>query len=88
MKMAEKFSYRIENTVGKGETACYKQFLLFPLCFLKALKACNIKGLFGKSYTIKDLDNNIEATGQNNTMHTPITTYYRCFEGKINAPFG
>ena len=26
----------IENTVGKGEIACYKQFLLFPLCFPKA----------------------------------------------------
>ena len=23
-----------ENTVGKGEIACYKQFLLFPQCFL------------------------------------------------------
>ena len=22
-----------ENTVGKGETACKKQFLLFPQCF-------------------------------------------------------
>ena len=51
--MAEKCSYKIENTVGKGEIARYEQFLLFPLCFLKALKACKIKGLFGKSYTIK-----------------------------------
>ena len=25
-----------ENTVGKGEIACYKQFLLFPQCFQKA----------------------------------------------------
>ena len=23
----------LENNVGKGETACYKQFLLFPQCF-------------------------------------------------------
>ena len=22
-----------ENTMGKGEIACYKQFLFFPLCF-------------------------------------------------------
>ena len=22
-----------ENTVGKGEIACYEQFLHFPLCF-------------------------------------------------------
>ena len=24
-------SKRVENTVGKGKMACYKQFLLFPL---------------------------------------------------------
>ena len=30
------FSKWVENTVGKGEIACYKQFLLFPQCFLKA----------------------------------------------------
>ena len=28
-------SKRLENTVGKGEIACYKQFLLFPQCFKK-----------------------------------------------------
>ena len=28
-----KFSKRVENTVGKGEIACYEQFLLFPQCF-------------------------------------------------------
>ena len=26
----------IENAVGKGEIASYKQFLLFPQCFQKA----------------------------------------------------
>ena len=31
-----KLSKWIENTVGKGEIACYKQFLLFPQCFQKA----------------------------------------------------
>ena len=25
----------VENTVGKGEIARYKQFLLFPQCFRK-----------------------------------------------------
>ena len=30
-----KFSKLVENTVGKGEIACYKQFLLFPQCFQK-----------------------------------------------------
>ena len=31
-----KFSKRVENTVGKGEIARYKQFLLLPQCFQKA----------------------------------------------------
>ena len=33
---SRKFSKRVENTVGKGEIACYEQFLLFPQCFQKA----------------------------------------------------
>ena len=77
MKTAEKFSYRIENAVGKGEIAP------FPAVFSKGFKACNIQGLFGKSYTIEDLNYNIEATGQNNITHTPFTIYYKCFEGNI-----
>ena len=31
-----KLSKRVENTVGKGKIARYKQFLLFPQCFQKA----------------------------------------------------
>ena len=31
-----KLSKWVENTVGKAEIACYKQFLLFPQCFQKA----------------------------------------------------
>ena len=31
-----KFFKPVENTVGKGEIACYEQFLLFPQCFQKA----------------------------------------------------
>ena len=34
-----KFSKRLENTVGKGEIAYYKQFLLYPLCFQKTCTA-------------------------------------------------
>ena len=34
-----KFSKRVENNVGKGETARYKQFLLFPHCFQKTCTA-------------------------------------------------
>ena len=32
----KKLSKQVENTVGKGEIARHEQFLLFPLCFLKA----------------------------------------------------
>ena len=35
----KKFPKRIEDTVGKGEIACYKEFLLFPKCFQKGYKA-------------------------------------------------
>ena len=31
----KKVSYMVENIVRKGEIACYKQFLLFWLCFLQ-----------------------------------------------------
>ena len=31
------FSKSVENNVGKGEIARYKQFLLFPQCFQKTL---------------------------------------------------
>ena len=34
-----KFSKWVENTVGKGEIACYEQFLLFPQCFQKTCTA-------------------------------------------------
>ena len=34
-----KFSKGVENTVGKGEIARYKQFLLFPQCFRKTCTA-------------------------------------------------
>ena len=30
-----RLSKRVENTVGKGEIACYEQVLLFPQCFQK-----------------------------------------------------
>ena len=29
------FSNQVENTIGKGEIACYEQFLFFPQCFQK-----------------------------------------------------
>ena len=33
------FFKQVENTVGKGEITCYKQFHLFPLCFQKPYTA-------------------------------------------------
>ena len=38
-----KFSKRIENTVGNGEIACYKQFPLFPQCFQKIFNYRHVK---------------------------------------------
>ena len=32
-EIGRKLSKRVENTVGKGEIARYKQFILFPQCF-------------------------------------------------------
>ena len=38
-----KFLEKVENTVGKGEIARYKQFLLFPLCLKKTCTADTYK---------------------------------------------
>ena len=34
-EIGRKLPQRLKNTEGKGEIACYEQFLLFPLCFQK-----------------------------------------------------
>ena len=36
IEIGRKLSKPVENTVGKGEIARHKQFLLFPQCFQKA----------------------------------------------------
>ena len=41
-KMAECYPKRLENTVGKGEIACYEQFLLSPV-FSKDLYCRHLK---------------------------------------------
>ena len=41
-EIGRKFSKWLENTVGKGEIARYKQFLLFPQCFQKTCTADTI----------------------------------------------
>ena len=40
-----KLSKGVENTVGKGEIACYGQFLLFPHCFQNACFPWASKGV-------------------------------------------
>ena len=40
-----KFFKWIGNTVGKGEIACYEQFLLFPQCFLKTCTDMQKQGI-------------------------------------------
>ena len=46
---ARMFSKQVENTVGKGELARYKQFLLFPHFFERlVLQTRKNQGLFGK----------------------------------------
>ena len=42
---SRKLSKQEENTVGKGEIACYEQFLLFPQCFQKACFPGATKGV-------------------------------------------
>ena len=44
MKIAENYP-TVENTVGKGEIARYKQFLVFPQCFQKACFPGALKGV-------------------------------------------
>ena len=38
-----KFSKWVKNTVGRGEIACYEQFLLFPQFFSKDLYCRHVK---------------------------------------------
>ena len=49
-------SKQVENTVGKAETACYEQFLLFPQCFQKACFQGASKGVIMWEWVNKDLN--------------------------------
>ena len=48
-KNGKKLSKWVENTVGKGEIALYKQFLLFPVfskgLFPRGVKRCHCVGM-------------------------------------------
>ena len=45
MKMEESSPKGWKNTVGKGQIACYEQFLFFPQCFQKACVPGASKGV-------------------------------------------
>ena len=52
-----KLSKQEENTVGKGEIACYEKFLLFPVfskgLFPKGVKRCHCVGMgYGTSTSV------------------------------------
>ena len=51
-KNSRKFSKWVGNTVGKGEIACYEQFLFFPSAFSKEVYYRHIKTrtYLGKGY--------------------------------------
>ena len=59
-----KLSKQVENTVGKGEIACYEQFLLFAQCFQKACFPEASKGVIVREWvslvmsTVISLPNN------------------------------
>ena len=54
-----KFSKWIENTMGKGEIAHYKQLLHFPQCFQKTSTGeCKNQHLFGKGLSPMHAANN------------------------------
>ena len=53
-KYSRKFSKRVENTVEKGEIACFEQFLPFPQCFLKT---CIADSMCGKGLILYQMTN-------------------------------
>ena len=42
-----KFSKWVEDTVGKGQIACYEQFLLFPWCFQNTCRHVKTRACLG-----------------------------------------
>ena len=55
--MSRKLFKPVENTEGKGEIACYEQFLFFPQCFQKACFLGVSKGVIVWEW-VKSLSNN------------------------------
>ena len=61
MRVAE--SSPKENTRGKGEIACYEQFLIFPVMFSNHFYSRHIKprASLGKGYTLSDKMTTVDA---------------------------
>ena len=51
---SRKFIQRVENIVGKGEIACYRQFLLFPQCFQRLKLQTSKPGLVWERIKSRD----------------------------------
>ena len=51
--MGIQFSDSVENIVGKGDIACYKQFLLFLQCFQKLSAVDAVEYLWSKGLSFR-----------------------------------
>ena len=69
-----KFSKWVENTVGKGEIACYKQFLLFPQCFQEG--KLNVAKIM---ISVIDSVENIVGKGEN-AGYQHFLLFLQCFQ--------
>ena len=75
-KSGRNLSIWAENTAGKGEIACYKQFLLFPQYFQNASFPGASKGVTVWEWVKKGL--NIEGKGEN-AGYQHFLLFPKCF---------
>ena len=63
-----KLSKWVENTVAKGEIACYEQFLLFPQCFQKACFPGASKGVIVWEWVLMETLSNLRFKGKDSSL--------------------
>ena len=82
-----KFFTQVENTVGKGEIAPNKQFLLYPHSFQRlVLQTHENQGLFGKGLKpFVDNKQNVTVAQKNYACHWKDGKY--CGKGMYNAGY-
>ena len=74
--MEIQLSDRVENIVGKGEIACYEQFLFFPQCFQKL----SVVAKYGKmEIQLSDRVENIVGKGEI-ACYEPFLFFPQCFQ--------